>query len=492
MARYDKLVDLLLRRGIIYPTAEIYKSISGFYEYGSVGSEIKRRFENYWRNWAFGFDNVHEIQGSLILPEEVFKGSGHLSHFLDPMVKCPKCGWKERADQFLESELGEKFEGKSPEELSEIIQLHNIKCPKCGASLESVGAFQLMFKLEVGPVGDKRVAYLRPETAQTPYLNFKREFRVNRQRLPLGLCVIGKAFRNEISPRQLLIRMREFTQAELQIFFDPDDIDHHDLFDGVSDEEIFCLKQGWTDAKNVKVKELGLPEFYAYHLYKVYKFFVDAGLEGKVRMRELSDEEKAFYNRYHWDVEAYFPSFDKWIEVAGVHYRTDHDLKGHTSQSGEDLSVNIQGRKFIPHVLELSFGVDRCILALLDNAFNERNEKTVLSIHPNLAPYDVGVYPLVNKDKLPDKAREVVGFLRSMGYKAFYDQSGSIGRRYARADEIGIPFGVTVDFQTLEDNTVTIRLRDTGKQERVSVDKVCERLWTLKGEWKRVEKPVER
>ncbi len=476
--RYKKLVDLLLRRGIIYPTAEIYKPISGFYEYGSVGSEIKRRFEDYWRDWAFSFENVHEVQGSLILPESVFKGSGHLAHFLDPLVKCPKCGWRERADKFVEETLGERFEGKSPDELAEIIKRHNLKCPRCGASLTEVGAFQLMFPLDVGPAGDKHKAYLRPETAQTPYLDFKREFRVNRQKLPLGLCVIGKAFRNEISPRQLTIRMREFTQAELQIFFDPEEIDTHPEFDSVADYEINAMRVG-EEARKIKIKDLGLPKFYAYHLARVFQFFDSLGLE-KVRMRELSDEEKAFYNRYHWDVEVYFPSFDKWIEVAGVHYRTDHDLSGHQKESGEDLSVNIQGKKFIPHVLELSFGVDRCILALLDNGYSERDGKTILKLPAKLAPWDAGIYPLVNKSGLPDKAREVYRMLKSLGFKVFLDSSGSIGRRYARADEIGVPFGITIDFQTMEDNTVTIRFRDTGEQERVSVEKLCGRLWELK------------
>ncbi len=300
--RYKHLLDVLLRRGIIYPTAEIYKPISGFYEYGSVGSEIKRRFENYWREWAFSvMDNVHEVQGSLILPESVFKGSGHLAHFLDPLVKCPKCGWKERADKFIEEQLGESYEGKTPDELAEVIKKHDLKCPKCGASLTEVGAFQLMFPLDVGPAGDKHRAYLRPETAQTPYLNFKREFRVNRQKLPLGLCVIGKAFRNEISPRQLTIRMREFTQAELQIFFDPDVIDEHPEFEDVVDYKILALRVGDKEARKVAVKDLGLPRFYAYHLARVYQFFEGLGLGDNVRMRELSEEEKAFYNKYHWD-----------------------------------------------------------------------------------------------------------------------------------------------------------------------------------------------
>ncbi len=484
MTRYDKIQDLLVRRGVIYPTAEIYKPIAGFYEYGSIGSEIKRRFEDYWRNWAFSFENVHEVQGSLILPEAVFKGSGHLAHFLDPMIKCVKCGWKERADQFLEKELKERFEGKSPEELSEIISKHDLKCPKCGSRLESVGAFQLMFSVDVGPAGDKHKAYLRPETAQTPYLNFKREFRINRQRLPLGLCVVGKAFRNEISPRQLLIRMREFTQAELQIFFNPDTIDEHPKFEEIADYEIAAMRPGDEKTKKVKIKDLGLPKFYAYHLAKVFQFFQNIGFSDNLRMRELSNEEKAFYNKYHWDVEIYFPSFDKWIEVAGVHYRTDHDLSGHARESKEDLSVNIQGKKFVPHVLELSFGVDRCVLALIDNAYSERDGKAVLRLAPKLAPYDVGVYPLVSKGGLPEKAREVASFLRSMNYKVFYDESGSIGRRYARADEIGIPFGITIDFQTLEDNTVTIRNRDTTEQERVPVDKICGRIWELIGSWK--------
>jgi glycyl-tRNA synthetase len=472
MARLDDLQDLLLRRGIIYPDSEVHGAIAGFYDYGSVGSEIKRRWEAYWRAYFLGLNpNFHEIETTNVMPEPVFKASGHLAHFFDPIVECSKCKTRVRADHILEEFLGEKFEGKTAKELNELIKQHKVVCPKCKSYFKDAETFTLMFPLKIGAAEAAAVGYLRPETAQGPYTAFKREFKVNRERLPLGLATIGRAFRNEISPRQLVIRQREFTQAELQIFFDPERLPAVN-FASVKDYKIRALFAGSQEKTELKpaefAKKTGMAEFFAYLLVKQQQFFDSLGLEA--RAHELSAEERAFYNKYHWDLEVFMPSLDKWVEVAGFHYRTGHDLEGHEKVSGTSMSVNVDGRKFTPHVLELSFGVDRSVFALLDNAFRKGKEGFYLALPRRVAPWDAGVYPLVNKESLPEKAESVAKLLRVAGFKTFLDDGGSIGRRYARADEIGVPFGITIDFDTLKDNTVTVRDRDSTKQERVKIE----------------------
>jgi len=336
---------------------------------------------------------------------------------------------------------------------------------------------------------EKNEAYLRPETAQGPYLMFKREFILHRNRLPLGLAVIGKAFRNEISPRQLLIRQREFNQAELQIFFDPvewgNNFDKYFDINEVLDKELNFLPANSDKVIRVKIKDLKekFPDFYLYFLGKIKEFYEKLGIpEDKLRFRELSEEEKAFYNKYHIDIEINFPTFG-WKEVGGLHYRTDHDLSGHQKVSGENLEVFVNNRKFIPHVLELSFGLDRNLLAIIDLFLSEegyeverggkrvKEKRVVLKIPRKLAPIEIAVFPLLsNKEELKKKAREVYTMLKEKGFSVVYDEKDSIGRRYRRVDEIGVPFAITIDYQTLEDDTVTVRDRDTMKQERVKIE----------------------
>jgi len=471
----QRIEEIARRRGFFWISNEMYGGLSGFYDYAHLGTMIKRKFENLWRKYFLSLDeNFYEIETSNIMHERVFKASGHLESFVDPIVRCKKCGNIERADQIVEDVLKENYEGLTPKELTKLIKKHNIRCPKCKGRLEEVGILNMMFPLEVGTGKNKAIAYLRPETAQGAYVNFKREYECLRKKLPLGLAIIGKAFRNEISPRNVLLRMREFTQAELQIFFDPDKINEHDDFDSIKDYKLRVIYSGSKTIKEVSCNTMAkkLPKLYVYYMAKVQQFYLDVLKidRNKFRFRELSDEEKAFYNKYHWDIEIELSL--GWKEVGGIHYRTDHDLKGHQKISKQDMSVNANGKRFIPHVLELSFGVDRNIFALLDIGYKEEKERTIFKLPRLIAPYDVAVFPLVNKDKLPEKAIEIKNMLRTM-YSVFYDSSGSIGRRYRRMDEIGVCCCITIDNETLKNNTVTLRDRDSMKQIRVKIDDLC-------------------
>lgn len=478
----DKIEDIAKRRGFFWQSSEIYGGLSGFYDYGHLGALVKRKWENLWRSFFLGLDdNFYEIDTCNIMPEAVFQASGHLQSFVDPIMKCRKCGTVERADQIIEQELHENFEGLSPEELSALIKKHKIRCPKCNGEFEDVGILNMMFPIKTGTGDDAKTSYLRPETAQGVYVNFSREFECLRKRMPLGLAIVGKAYRNEISPRNLLIRMREFTQAELQIFFDPDKIDTHEKFEEVSDYKLRLFsvadrKTGQADEMTCRevVKKLHLPQFYVFHLAKIQQFYLDVLKlpQEKFRFRELSEEERAFYNKIHWDIELDLESLGGWKEVGGLHMRGSHDLDGHQKVSKIDTSITVNGKKFTPHVLEISIGVDRNIYALIELAYHEEEYRTVLRFPRLVSPYDCGVFPLVNKDDLPEKAKEVQKVLKQNGFSVFYDESGSIGRRYRRMDEIGVGLSITCDHQTLEDSTITIRDRDTMRQIRVKTDDI--------------------
>ncbi|NPA85883.1 MAG: glycine--tRNA ligase [bacterium] len=507
-ASLEEIQQYLLKNGVVYPACEIYGGLRGFYDYGYLGKALKHAFEQLWREYFLSLhDNFWEVEPSIVMHRRVFLASGHLEHFNDPVVQCTRCGEIFRADKLLE-DLGIPAEGKLPDELTRLLREHGVRCPQCGGELGDVRWFNLMFPVILGPAGGQlfrllehgkieqlrrlakdfkdSVAYLRPETAQGAYVLFFREFEVHRRRLPLGLAVIGKVFRNEISPRQLLIRLREFTQAELQIFFDPaawekefgEDFD----FSQVENTRLRMLLHGERQEKELAVKDLlgHFPEFYCYFLAVAWKFYTEVlGVPpARVRFRELGPEERAFYNKYHVDIEIYFECFSAWKEVAGVHYRTDHDLSGHCRLAGKELRP-------VPHVLELSFGVDRNLLALIDIFLRKEKlpsgERTVLAIPPKLSAIQVAVFPLVsNKEEIVAKAREIYRMLKQKTkYRIFYDEKGSIGKRYRRMDEIGTPFCVTVDYQTLQDGTVTLRFRDTMQQERLPAGQLPARLAQL-------------
>jgi len=475
----EKILDIAKRRGFFWQNSLVHGPIAGFYDYAHLGAALKRKWENEWRGFFLGLDdNFHEIQACQIMPEGVFKASGHLESFIDPVVKCKKCGNVERADHVLSDEVVGDFEGVSLERMGELIRKHGLRCKKCGGEFAEVGVLNMMFPLEIGTGKTKGTGYLSPETAQGAYVNFKLEFESLRRRLPLGLAIVGKAFRNEISPRNALIRMREFTQAELQIFFDPGTIKEHPRFGEVAGYKLRVFpvrnrKSGRIDEIKCSeaVTKLRLPRFCVYHMARVQQFYLDHMKlpRERFRLKQLTNDEKAFYNKYHWDVELDLESLGGFREMAGVHFRTDHDLKGHQRVSGESMEVNMNGKSFIPNVLELSFGVDRNIYALFELALSEEKDRTVMRFPRRVSPFDAGIFPLVNKDGLQEKTRGIHAMLKKAGFSVFYDESGSIGRRYRRVDEVGIAASFTVDHQTLEDDTVTLRDRDTMKQIRVKI-----------------------
>jgi glycyl-tRNA synthetase len=479
----EKIEELAKRRGLFWQASEIYGGLSGFYDWGHIGTLIKRKMENLWRQFFIDNESSFEIETTHIMPEQVFIASDHINNFIDPVTKCKKCGTIHRADHIIGEYLKENFEGLKPEKLSALIKKYNIRCPACKGPLTDAGTLNMMFPLKIGPYEGTK-AFLRPETAQGAYINFKRIYDHLRKKLPIGLAIIGKAYRNEISPRNLLLRQREFTQAELQIFFDPK---MEYKLDNLSDYKLRLFSVADRKSNTIKemscadiVKKLHLPEFYVLHLAKVQKFYLDilAIPKEKFRFRELSDEERSFYSKIHWDIELLIEN--QFKEIGGLHYRTDYDLSGHQKVSKHDMSINADGRKFIPHVLELSFGIDRIIYAIIDIFYTEelvKGEKRVLlKLPPVLSPFDAGLFPLVAKDGLPEKSLEIKKLLQDKGFSIFYDSSGSIGRRYRRADEIGIAKCITIDYQTLQDNTVTIRDRDSMAQIRVRIDDLEKKL----------------
>jgi glycyl-tRNA synthetase len=484
----SKMDDFAKKKGFFWPSAEIYGGFTGFYDYGSNGTLLKRKFENAWRKYFLGLsENFFEIEPSDIMHEKVFVASGHVESFVDPVAKCSKCGTQHRADHILEDFLKENFEGLTPEELKKIIKEKNVKCPNCRGDLKEIYVLNMMFPLDVG--GDKK-GYLRPETAQGVYINFLRHFTLLRNKLPLGLAIVGKAYRNEISPRNLTTRMREFTQAELQIFFDPLELENHPIWEEIKSYKLMLHPVPKRDRKPIEIKcedaveEMKIPKFYVWHMAKVQQFYLEVLKipKSKFRFRELSSEERAFYNKIHWDIELDLPSLGGFKEVGGVHYRTDHDLLGHQKTSNKSQEIFFSNKRMIPHVLELSFGVDRNIYALIELFYEENGDRTVLHLPSSVAPFQVAVFPLVNKDGLDKKAREIFETLNKK-FDAVFDFSGSIGKMYYREDERGTSYCITIDYDTLKKKDVTVRDRDSKKQVRVKLkdlEKTLENL--LRGE----------
>ncbi len=484
------LATFCKKKGFMYPSSEIYGGIAGLYDYGHLGTKLKHNFEKLWREFFLGLDdNFVEIEAANIMHENVFKASGHLENFSDPLVSCSKCDFSERADHFIQSKTKTRHEGLSPEQLTVLIEKNKLVCPKCQSKLKPVSVMNMMFPVQLG-TGKGYRGFLRPETAQSPFVNFKLQYELQRKKLPLGLAVIGKAYRNEISPRNFVLRQREFTQAELQIFFNPAKINEHKYFDLIKNYKIRTLLV--SDRKEDQVVERsaqellksGLPQFYIYHLAKIQEFYFEVLKipKEKLRFYQLDEKEKAFYNKYHFDIEIELQEFG-FTEVGGLHYRTNHDLSGHEKVSGQKMEIfdEESASKFIPHVLELSFGVDRNVYSLLDLNYDDDKQRgnVVLHLPSRLAPFFCAVFPLVkNKPELVAKAEEVYSQLKKH-FSCLYDEAASVGRRYARADEMGIKYCITVDFESLEDHAVTVRDRDSTQQERVKLSRLLERLSEL-------------
>ena len=554
--KYEKIVELAKRRGFYWPSYEVYGGVAGFYDLGPLGTLLKQRIIEKWRNWFVKKhqDLVVEVETPVITPYKVLEASGHVKHFTDPIVECLKCGRKYRADQLIEESSKVKVEGLSVDALNRILREYGVRCPMCGGELGEVRLFNLLFTTTIGPYAQD-VGYLRPETAQGIFVSFKRIYEAFRERLPIGIAQIGRVARNEISPRQGMVRLREFTIMEVEFFFDPEEpecnlineckgklriLPASDRAEGIEEPSEYDVNEAISEGV-IKTPWL------AYWMCVARDFILDLGIPSS----DMYFEEKLSHERAHYSLQ----TFDQlvrisrwgWIEVSGHAYRGDYDLSMHMKFSGQEftvfkkfkepivikskkvlvnrallgrlfkdkadevinsiLSTNIEdlekllgvggdyieigqylipkssisirevvekvsGKRIIPHVVEPSFGAERLVLVILDHSYHEEGDRVVLRIPRDLAPIQVAVFPLVNDDALEVKAKEIYNELINNGFYVIYDDSGSIGRRYARADEIGVPLAITVDYQTLDDSTVTLRDRDSRKQIRVRVNYV--------------------
>ena len=428
MVSMDTLVSLCKRRGIIFPSSEIYGGFGSTWDYGPLGVELKRNIrEAWWQTVVRARDDMVGLDSAILMHPQAWVASGHVQSFSDPLVDCKSCKMRFRADH-----------------------VQGGICPNCGGELTEARMFNLMFKTFVGPVEEEaNVAYFRPETAQGIFVNFKNVLNTTRRKLPFGIAQIGKSFRNEITPGNFIFRTREFEQMEIEYFVKPG-----------TDEEWY---RRWIEDR--------------------FNWYTGLGIKREnLRLRAHEKDELAHYAKAATDVEFNFPF--GWSELEGIANRTDYDLRQHSQHSGQDLSYfdDETGERYIPYVVEPSAGVDRSLLAFLVDAYDEEPDKegtrVVLRLHKSLAPYKVAILPLSRKEPLVQTAREVWGLLRT-SFSTNYDDAQSIGRRYRRQDEIGTPFCVTIDFETLNDKAVTIRERDSMQQERVPIAELRARLAAL-------------
>ncbi len=485
MGTYEEVVNLALRRSLFYPSSEIYANApAGFYDYGPYGATIRRKIVELWRKQLVQREEFLEIDGAVIMPEDVFKSSGHLANFNDPVTQCKKCNTIHRADKLLEEVTKKPFKESAPvEELTAAIKENKVKCPKCKSDLMDVKRFNMMVKADVG-VSTKASCYMRPETCQTIFADWSRMVRTMRVTLPKGVCQVGKSFRNEISPRQTLLRQVEFSQMETEVFFDPDQINEIERWDEVKAYALRIQKADSDKIEFIPVEKLVKDKLVsgkliAYYLARTQQLFERYGIPvEKMRFRQLDDKERAFYAKEGWDFEV--ETSLGWVELVANNYRTDYDLKGHMEGSKTDLQfVTPEGRKFIPHIWEISIGLDRTFYAALELAYRQKDDRVWLSLPPLIAPLTAGIFPLLkNKPELTAKAQEVFNELRD-SYEVMYDDSGSVGKRYARLDEVGVPWCITIDFDSLTGNDVTIRARDTATQKRVKISELKDTLHQL-------------
>jgi glycyl-tRNA synthetase len=481
--KVEKIAELAKRRGFFWTSNEIYGGASGFVTFGPLGSALKRRIEDKFRQFCIRPLGILEIESSIILPSKVFEASGHVEHFKEPMVECTKCHRRFRADHLLQEQAGmsdTETEKLSLAELKTEIEKCGVHCPECGGTLGEPKNFMTMFTTTIGPYSDA-VGYGRPEAAQSIFVEFKRLWELARERLPFGVVQIGHVLRNEISPRQGPIRLREFTIMDVEFFFDPEKPDCT-LLNDVENETLRLIRaesklKGDKEPITVTVKEAlqkGFikAEWQAYFMAIGQRLLRELGVPNeKQRFMEKLDWERAHYSKQSFDQEIYLERWG-WTEVSGHAYRTDYDLQSHMKASGVDMQAFKEGKRFIPHVVEPSYGSDRLVYVALEFAYQARKDRTLLSLSRELVPVQAGIYPLVSKDGLPEKAQKIYQTLLKEGLLIEYDESGSIGRRYARADEVGTPLGITIDYNTLKDDTVTIRDRDSWKQVRTPLNQL--------------------
>ena len=431
----DKLVSLCKRRGFVFQSSEVYGGLGSVWDYGPLGVELKKNIkERWWRSMVHERDDIEGLDAAILMHPKVWEASGHVSGFTDPLIDCKQCKNRFRADD-------PRLKGTPGQP--------DAQCPVCGnkGTLTVPRMFNLMFKTFMGPVEEAAaVVYLRPETAQGIYVNYLNVLQSSRQKIPFGIAQIGKAFRNEITPGNFIFRTREFEQMEMQFFVKPG-----------TETEWF---EKWKASRMDWMKGLGIrPE--------------------KLRFHQHGPDELAHYAKDAYDIQYEFPF--GWKEFEGIHNRTDFDLSNHQKHSGKKLEYldTATNERFIPYIVETSAGADRTTLVTLVDAYHEEDvegeKRVVLRFHPSLAPLKAAVFPLVNKDGMPETAHRVHDDLRGR-FTVFYDDGGSIGRRYRRQDEAGTPFGITIDGQTAEDQTVTVRDRDTLQQERVAAGQLAEYL----------------
>lgn len=542
---YDDVLELARRRGFFWPAYETYGGAAGLYVLGNLGVKLADKIVRQWRELFIRRNSFVEVDTPNLTPQPVLEASGHVSNFRDPMAECMNCHRKYRADHLLQ-EAGIKLPLQlTTQGLKE--KLEGLKCPGCGKiSGWEVKPFLTMFETRLGPYNDV-IGYLRPETAQGIFVEFRRIFETEREKLPLGVGQVGRGFRNEISPRQGIIRLREFRMLELEVFLDPHDM-RCQMLSSYKQREVMITKVEDDKEENLRVKigdavndGIISNEWMAYMLVCAEEFIQRIGVPAeRIRFREVPGGERAHYSSQTFDVEVNIEGIG-WLEVAGIAYRTDFDLKAHMKKTGADYSValpldsprkemqkrwgimverlkeryperwkdvmkeyskikertgeppkeiagvkiddllfikeeivEVTHRKFIPHVVEPSFGLERLMLAALCHAYRQKDDRVVLSLPSFISPVSVCVFPLVSKEDMIDVAKKIEERLRNAGFDTFYDESGSIGRRYARADEIGTPLCITVDGETLFDSTVTFRDRDTWKQYRVDTSRLEE------------------
>ena len=471
----SKIVALAKRRGFIYPGSEIYGGVANTYDYGPVGTELLRNIRDmWWANFVHRRDDIVGLEASLISHQEIWKASGHVGGFADALVDCKNCKLRMRADHLLEDFIennhdalqssdtktteisseelknaiaSSKVEGWSEAKMDEFIALFKVGCPNCeenkGDKWTKVRKFNLLFPVNMGIVeGDQSLADLRGETAQGMFVNFKNVLESNRVKLPFGIAQLGKSFRNEITPGNSVFRTLEFEQGEIEFFFDPEESNWEELYEG-------WKKEMWEFV----TKKIGIKE-------------------DNLRWRTHSDEERSFYSKRTEDLEYKFPFGFK--ELWGLAYRTDYDLSQHEKGSGKELRVvdSQTGKKILPHVIEPAVGINRIFLMALSDAYTEEEGRVVLKFSPKVAPFKASVFPLLaNKPELVAKAREIYNDLRQT-FLVSYDARGNIGKRYLAQDEIGTPYCITVDFDSLESDTVTVRDRDTMEQVRLKVSEL--------------------
>ncbi len=497
-----KIMAFANKTGIAYRTGNIYGGLAGFWDFGPIGVEIKNRIKDaWWNEFVRNRDDIVGYEGAIITHPKVWEASGHLSSFTDPLIFCEgKCKKKHRLDHLLEDQLKIQTEHLNLEEMGELVSKEGLVCPECGGNLGKPITFNLMFNTQVGPVKDSAsVAYLRPENAQLIFSGFRNVIDSTRVKMPFGIAQSGIVFRNEISPRNFLFRVREYELMEFEYFTDPQKTNDCPLFHEVAGTKINVfsrkeqIEQTSEEYLSMSIQEAWENEFFknkwqAYWLATFNNWFTDKmGINGKkLRFRQHLESELSHYALDTWDIEYHYKF--GWKELMGCANRTQYDLKQHQKYSKAKLHFNETDetgvKRYIPYVVaEPSVGLGRILLTVIADGYQEETVKdrkrVVLKIHPNLAPYDVAVFPLQKKPQILAKAQEIFKFLRANGLTVNFDENGSIGKRYRRHDEIGTPFCVTVDFETLEDENITIRNRDSMEQTRVHIEMLIEELKKL-------------